>query len=263
VAAPPSSPSSSLLQPAATTPIISANAATAAHVFDRPRNCFPFRAETGADLIARRRRLSFNSRLSIEIGPRIPFGRIGARRSPPADASARILRGLQKMIIHLVRHAHAGSRSAWRGDDALRPLSEKGRAQAVAIAGALAPNLGDPSAATGSHGSVLLWSSPYLRCVQTLEPLAERFGSKVSSVDELVEGTSGRAALDHLLAAAEAASVVVACSHGDVIPAVLSTALGRGATLDGELSPRKAARYVIQVDHGAVTHITHVPRPEV
>ena len=48
------------------------------------------------------------------------------------------------------------------GDDRLRPLSGKGRAQSVLLADRLAP------LAVGT-----LVSSPYLRCVETLQPLAE------------------------------------------------------------------------------------------
>ena len=36
------------------------------------------------------------------------------------------------MIVLLVRHARAGDRSEWEGDDRLRPLDKKGRRQAKA-----------------------------------------------------------------------------------------------------------------------------------
>ena len=170
------------------------------------------------------------------------------------------------MIIHLVRHAHAGDRSAWTGNDSLRPLSPKGRAQSEAIADALAVDLvklrsGDAGGA--GAGSVKLVSSPFVRCTQTLEPLAERLALKVVELDRLGEGCGGRAALELLLDAARDASALVACSHGDVIPALVATAVGLGATIDGDLAPRKAARYMIEVDDGVVRHVTHIPRPEV
>lgn len=165
------------------------------------------------------------------------------------------------MIIHLIRHAHAGSRSDWSGDDSQRPLSKKGRAQSEVIADALLTELA--AVADGHGGAVELWSSPFVRCVQTLEPLGDRLDLKVSSVEGLAEGGGGAAALDLLLAAAGAGTAVVACSHGDVIPAIIATALGRGATLDGDLEPRKAARYAMTVEDGRLTHLTHIPRPEV
>ena len=42
------------------------------------------------------------------------------------------------MLIHLIRHAHAGSRKAWPGEDDQRPLSSRGLAQSKAIATTLA-----------------------------------------------------------------------------------------------------------------------------
>ena len=72
------------------------------------------------------------------------------------------------MPIYVVRHAKAGSRSAWTEDDRIRPLSENGWEQAKAL-GQLLVRLSP---------SVLL-SSPYLRCIQTLEPLSELCGLPV------------------------------------------------------------------------------------
>ena len=170
------------------------------------------------------------------------------------------------MIIHLVRHAHAGNRSTWSGDDSQRPLTDTGRAQATAIADALDTEITAATSSAGDSGDgppVRILSSPYVRCLQTLEPLADHLGCAVVPVDLLAEGVSGRAALDLLIDALDGDTVVVACSHGDVIPAVIATALGQGATLDGDPAPRKAARYRMQVANGQVTHITHVPRPEI
>lgn len=164
------------------------------------------------------------------------------------------------MTIHLVRHAHAGSRSTWTGDDAHRPLTDRGRAQAETITEAITTEL---AGSTAGGIPVMLLSSPYVRCVQTLEPLAARVHGEVVPADRLAEGVSGQAALGLLLDAIDGGTPVVACSHGDVIPAIVATALGLGATLDGDAAPRKAARYRFDVTDGRVIHITHVPRPEV
>lgn len=154
-------------------------------------------------------------------------------------------------VIHVIRHARAGSRSGWDGDDELRPLSGRGRRQAHAIAGALA-----------GAGVDELLSSRYLRCVQTLAPLGVVLGREVAVVDELTEGASGAAALDRLLASVAAGRTPAASSHGDVIPALIATALGRGAELHGPASPAKGARYVLAVRDGRVTRIDHVPAPD-
>src|SRR3954468_2467979 len=97
------------------------------------------------------------------------------------------------MPIHLIRHAHAGSRSAWDKADHKRPLSPRGEGQALAIARALA-----------DAGIDTLWTSPSLRCRQTLEPLAQKLGIEVQVVEVFNEGNDGPPALDALLAAAAA-----------------------------------------------------------
>lgn len=114
------------------------------------------------------------------------------------------------MRLYVIRHAHAGSRSAWDGPDLARPLSNRGHRQADAIAHELRPT-----------GVSRLVSSPYRRCVDTLEPLARHLDLAVESDDRLREGAGGVAALelaDELAAEPEAAAV---CSHGDVIPELL------------------------------------------
>ena len=64
---------------------------------------------------------------------RLPQGLHPDRRAGPAVLhrhSAAAPPGL--MLLHLLRHAHAGNPEAWNGPDAARPLSEKGRDQARA-----------------------------------------------------------------------------------------------------------------------------------
>lgn len=154
------------------------------------------------------------------------------------------------MSIHLVRHAHAGSRRDWAGDDEVRPLSTKGHHQAQAIARQLI-----------DAGIDLVWASRFLRCSQTLQPLADELGLPVADAPMLAEGAHGPEALDALLRAAGDGNTLAASSHGDVIPAVLHEAQARGATLHGPSAPRKGARYVLDVVDGAVTTITHVEAP--
>lgn len=155
------------------------------------------------------------------------------------------------MLIHLVRHAHAGSRRNWPRADEERPLSRRGEAQAAIVSRQLA---GD--------GIDTLWSSPYVRCVQTLEPLAEEAGLTVEVLPCLAEGGSGAVALDTLLGAAGAGHTVAACSHGDVIPAIVAEAVRRGAELDGPAALVKAARYQLTVRKGRVRRVTHIGAPD-
>lgn len=114
------------------------------------------------------------------------------------------------MRLYVVRHAHAGSRSSWDGPDEARPLTNRGRRQAEAIAGELR-----------SAGVSRLVSSPYRRCVQTLDPLAQELRLRVESDDRLAEGAGGVAALALAEELAKEPRAAAVCSHGDVIPELL------------------------------------------
>jgi broad specificity phosphatase PhoE len=138
------------------------------------------------------------------------------------------------MRLFLVRHVNAGNRSRWQGPDDLRPASKSGRAQAVALADRLEPE--DVSA---------LVSSPSVRCVQTLEPLADRLGLKVEIDERLAEDSPLRASL---AAASDAPDRAVLCSHGDVIPELIEALVRRGMEPTTPRDWRKATLWVLDGD---------------
>ncbi|MGA1774241.1 MAG: histidine phosphatase family protein [Nitriliruptoraceae bacterium] len=152
----------------------------------------------------------------------------------------------------LVRHAHAGDRGAWVGDDALRPLSARGSAQATALAALLAPLAADPAAA--------VVSSPALRCTATVAPLAARLGTDVRVESTLGEGADAGALLDRV---AGLAAPTVWSSHGDVIPALLLLLAARGVDLGVDPTCRKASTWVLELADGRVTAARHLPPPDV
>lgn len=112
------------------------------------------------------------------------------------------------MIALLVRHGSAHERQSWRGDDRRRPLDDKGRAQAEWLADFLA-----------EHGATRAVSSPFDRCVQTLEPFSERQGLEVELRDELEEGSCSWEVerLVDELGGRSPGDVPALSSHGDVI----------------------------------------------
>ena len=114
----------------------------------------------------------------------------------------------------MVRHAKAGSRHKWDGDDRERPLSGRGRRQAETIGKRLL-----------SERVTGLYSSPYLRCVQTLEPLGVHLGLDVVADDRLAEGVGFEQVIDLLAAAGDGA---VLCSHGDIILDLVGALVRRG-----------------------------------
>jgi 8-oxo-dGTP diphosphatase len=152
--------------------------------------------------------------------------------------------------IILVRHADAGSRSAFDGPDAGRPLSKKGWKQAHRIATAL-----------GDVRFDRLVASPATRCRQTLEPLADALGLEVDEESTLSEGAAGDLALDALLSITDTAPTIAGCSHGDVIPRAVSEAGRRGATISGQASQPKASWYELETDGHTVLTVTYHPPP--
>ena len=117
------------------------------------------------------------------------------------------------MAVLLVRHAIAVARHRWEGDDDDRPLTDRGRAQAAALVAQLRPLRPTDVA-----------SSPSLRCVDTVAPLAEALGLAVRPAGALAEG-NGDAAADLVRSLLRAPGTAVLCTHGDVVPEVLG-ALG-------------------------------------
>jgi phosphohistidine phosphatase SixA len=133
--------------------------------------------------------------------------------------------------VFLVRHAKAGHRADWNGDDWERPLSTNGHLQAAAIADRLA---GEPLKS--------LWSSPYVRCVQTLEPLAERVGLPIAADDRLAEGARTDDTLELIRVAGDGA---VFCTHGDVLTDAMNELVRRGTELTTPPEWRKGSVWVL------------------
>jgi len=154
------------------------------------------------------------------------------------------------MPLLVVRHARAGRRSAYTGDDRERKLTPRGRAQAEALV---------PLLATYKPRRIL--SSPAVRCFETVRPLAESLGLPIESVGELGEG-NGSAALR--LLRRMAGETAVLCTHRDVATELLDVlAAGRTAKARHHLRLLKGEVWVIQSTDSAleiVDHLHQVPR---
>jgi 8-oxo-dGTP diphosphatase len=147
--------------------------------------------------------------------------------------------------VYLVRHAHAGSRAAWHDDDDLRPLSAKGARQAAALL--------DRVDSTVER----VVSSPSRRCIETVEPIAERVGCAVTVKRELAEGADPDDAIALVLELAPSSPVV--CSHGDLIPKMIRRLVGEGMkTKDANIS-QKGSLWVVEVEKGRPTKGRYYP----
>jgi phosphohistidine phosphatase SixA len=95
-----------------------------------------------------------------------------------------------RIRVHLLRHAHAGDPLEWEGDDALRPLTRKGRKQC--------DQLGHFLDAHGIRPDVIV-ASPKIRALQTAELVAGTLGMTVRADARLAEDF-GRRELADLIA---------------------------------------------------------------
>jgi 8-oxo-dGTP diphosphatase len=149
------------------------------------------------------------------------------------------------VTIYLVRHAKAGSRRNWSGNDALRPVSKPGHRQAVALATEL-----------GASGVTRILSSPFVRCMQTVEPLAAALGIAIDQTDALAEGAPIANAVELLDKAID--DNVVFCSHGDVIGDVLMHLTDHGVRLD-DFRIEKGSVWVLECADGRVVEARYHP----
>ena len=133
------------------------------------------------------------------------------------------------MPLLVIRHARAGDRAEWQEDDRKRPLDKRGRRQAQALVDELA-----------EFPLTRILSSPYDRCIQTVEPLAAARGLQIEVRDELSEERQ------HLEGAALAHSLVgepvALCVHGGLSDAAFGERQKKGETLvvdDGRVVERR------------------------
>ncbi|MEI7858574.1 MAG: phosphoglycerate mutase family protein [Acidimicrobiales bacterium] len=154
------------------------------------------------------------------------------------------------MPLLVVRHARAGRRSAYKGDDRERPLSSRGQVQADALVLLLA-----------AFRPRRILSSPAVRCFETVRPLSEALGVPIESVSELDEG-NGPAALR--LMERMAGEPAVLTTHGDVAEALLEVlASDRSAEERYKLRLLKGEVWVVRsngTNLEIVDHIHQEPR---
>jgi 8-oxo-dGTP diphosphatase len=113
----------------------------------------------------------------------------------------------------LVRHAKAGSRSNWAGDDDLRPLSTAGRRQERALRELLP-----------LFGPRWVHAAPRVRCEQTVAGLAEQLGVPLVSEPLLTEEAyqaAPAAATRRLVDLVRPSAATAVCSQGGAIPGMI------------------------------------------
>jgi 8-oxo-dGTP diphosphatase len=150
----------------------------------------------------------------------------------------------------LLRHASAGNKGDWPGDDLLRPLDEQGQADARTLAALL-----------DCYAPRRVVSSPAKRCVDTVAPYAARIGATIETDAALgppgrtpdqssSRTSSGDPAASIARVTADGVPAVV-CTHRENIAGLLAAACQQfAAAPPPDPSLAKGGFWVLQIGDG-------------
>jgi broad specificity phosphatase PhoE len=147
---------------------------------------------------------------------------------------------------YLVRHADAGDKHAWTGPDDDRPLSNAGRREAEGLVAQLA-----------GYSIAEIVSSPAVRCLQTVRPLAEWRHLAIRTDATLTVDADVDLAVALLLY--PRADDVVLCTHGELIRPLLGRLRGLGAPIGAGATWPKGSVWALEAVDGQVTTATFLP----
>jgi 8-oxo-dGTP diphosphatase len=186
----------------------------------------------------------------------LPVGAAMKRVQYPHDR--KVLRRFAKYpadtrTVLIVRHAVAGSKARYKGNDQERPLDKRGRAQAESLVGLLL-----------AFGATDLHAAPRTRCFQTLEPMAEELGVTIADEPTLTEETyaedreAGRLRLAEI---AKSDGTPAICTQGKVIPDLIAWWCDRDGVRPDKSRNRKGSTWVLSLAGGALVAADHIGSP--
>ena len=152
--------------------------------------------------------------------------------------------------VLIVRHGTAGSKSRFSGDDKLRPLDKKGRAQAEALVAQLS-----------TFGPTDVYSADRVRCHQTVEPLAEELGVTINNEPNLTEeeyADNPKRGRRRVLQIAESHRTPVICTQGKVIPDLIAWWCERDGIRPDKSRNRKGSTWVLSLADGRLIAADHI-----
>jgi phosphohistidine phosphatase SixA len=100
-------------------------------------------------------------------------------------------------------------------------------------------------------------SSPSVRCVETVTPVAESRDLAVEEADELAEETPVTDVLRLVDKVADKQTVL--CTHGDVVENLLTYLRDRRVPLDGEFVFPKGSTWVLDAEHSEIVRGCYLP----
>lgn len=158
--------------------------------------------------------------------------------------------------VLIVRHGTAGRKARYKGDDRLRPLDKKGRAQAESLVGQLL-----------AFGASDVYAASRARCHQTVEPLAQELGVRVRDEPTLTEeayaadADAARKRLIKIAAKSDNETVPVICTQGKVIPDLISWWCERSGIRPDKSRNRKGSMWVLSLHGDSLIAADHIGSP--
>jgi 8-oxo-(d)GTP phosphatase len=155
----------------------------------------------------------------------------------------------------LLRHASAGGKDTWKGDDLDRPLDAGGAAESDLLARLLS-----------CYGTCRVISSAAERCVATVRPYAALTGAKMEvepalTVDQPDSDPKAASAL--VTAAAVAGQPTLVCAHRENIPPLLAAACQAFGAAPPDVPPLRKAGFLVlhAADGGLIATEQHSTEP--
>ncbi len=155
--------------------------------------------------------------------------------------------------VLVVRHGTAGRKKRYKGDDRNRPLDKHGRAQAELLVGQLL-----------AFGPTSLYATDRLRCIQTIEPLADELGLDIALEPTLTEEAywqNRRKARQRVLEIAAADGTPVICTQGKVIPDLIQWWCERDRVKPDKSRNGKGSTWVLSMHAGKLIDADHIASP--
>ena len=155
--------------------------------------------------------------------------------------------------VLVVRHGTAGRKKRYKGDDRKRPLDKHGRAQAELLVGQLL-----------AFGPTSLYASDRVRCVQTIQPLADALGVDITLESALTEEaylTDPDNARRRVLEIAATDGTPLICSQGKVIPGLIKWWCERDGIKPDKSRNGKGSTWVLSMDAGKLIDADHIASP--
>ncbi|WP_167103917.1 NUDIX hydrolase [Mycobacterium sp. DL592] len=184
----------------------------------------------------------------------------------PEDASERLTYPhdrdvLKKFAEHpadtqtvlIVRHATAGVKSRYKGDDRSRPLDKNGRAQAESLVAQLM-----------AFGPTVIHAADRARCMQTVEPLAQELGVSIIKEADLTEeayAEDPKAARNRVLDIVARGGTPVICTQGKVIPYLLAWWREGDVGKPDKVRNRKGSTWVLSLSGADIVAADYIASP--